>query len=272
MKLQETIEQRKSVRSYQNISLNEEDRNFVEELINNFSQDSIFNVPVKIHFLEAENENEKLGTYGVIKGTKQFLGLSVKDVDFGMASAGYNFERTVLELTQRGIGTCWLAGTFNRNQFTNVMELEDDEVFPIVCPIGYPMERQSFINGVFRTISKSDQRKPWDEIFFMNDFNHPLDRNTTGDYAFCLDMLRLAPSAANKQPWRIVYKDDAFHFYRVSGANAYPYDLQELDVGICACHFDLATKEKELPGYFTRLKHIDIDCPDNTKYLFSWIK
>ncbi len=33
-----------------------------------------------------------------------------------------------------------------------------------------------------------------------------------------LEMVRWAPSAVNKQPWRIVYKDGTYHFYEKKDA------------------------------------------------------
>jgi len=93
-----------------------------------------------------------------------------------------------------------------------------------------------------------------------------------GEYAFPLELLRLAPSAANRQPWRVVHKDDAFHFYREENPKSkYPYDLQRLDVGIGACHFHLAAEDRALSGQFAMLSETGVTPPPNMKYLFSWL-
>ena len=53
-------------------------------------------------------------------------------------------------------------------------------------------------------------------------------------------MVRWAPSAVNRQPWRIIRKDGVFHFYEkkdkgyVSDKTG---DLQRVDLGIALCHF-----------------------------------
>jgi len=53
-------------------------------------------------------------------------------------------------------------------------------------------------------------------------------------------MVRWAPSAVNKQPWRVVLSGKAAHFYEkrsrgyVDGAG---WDLQKIDLGIALCHF-----------------------------------
>ena len=74
----------------------------------------------------------------------------------------------------------------------------------------------------------------------------------------------MAPSATNRQPWRIVRAgraDDAgydwhFHLQRTKGygkgsplfAALRIADLQRIDLGIAMCHFDLVAREAGLDG------------------------
>ena len=68
-------------------------------------------------------------------------------------------------------------------------------------------------------------------------------------YSTALEMLRLAPSASNKQPWRIVRQSGRWHFClaRTAGYRAglgekllKLEDIQRVDMGIAMCHFELA--------------------------------
>ena len=72
--------------------------------------------------------------------------------------------------------------------------------------------------------------------------------------------MRLAPSASNKQPWRIVRrrKGEAWEL-RLQRTPGYGKgsltfrllrlaDLQRVDMGIAMCHFELAAREAGLPG------------------------
>lgn len=88
----ETIKKRQSVRTYKDEMISNSDREKLLEYIN--VVDNPFNVPVKIHIIDKNlNENgEKLGTYGTIKGAKTFLGLSVSNADMALVAAGYQFE------------------------------------------------------------------------------------------------------------------------------------------------------------------------------------
>ena len=274
--VEETIRRRRSVRSYDNRPLSDADRSSLNAAIEEIlAEDTPFPTPVRIQWLEANagEEPQKLGTYGVIRGAQSFLGVTVKNTPTAPEAVGYTFEKIVLAATAMGLGTCWMAGTFNRAQFESAMDIAADELFPIISPIGYPSEKTNLINTVFRKSSKADQRKDWGELFFDGSFDTPLTKEQAGDYAFPLEMLRLAPSAANLQPWRIVRQDGAYHFCRKGNPKIkYPYDLQRLDAGIGACHFHLAAQERGLAGSFRTLPEPAIALPENIKYLFSWVE
>ncbi len=273
--IESTVRKRKSIRAYEPRPLTEEDKVKVQSLITEILSDlSPFPAGMKIHLLEEGGSADtlKLGTYGVIRGARSFLCVTAENTDTAMEAVGYHFERLVLAATDLGLGTCWLAGTFNREQFSGALEMSEGEIFPIVCPIGYPLDKQTFIGSIFRKVGKSDQRKDRTELFFETKFGSPLTPEQAGSYDFPLEMLRLAPSAANRQPWRVVHQNGAFHFFREANPKSkYGYDLQRLDVGIGACHFHLAVKEKGLSGRFERLPDVFAAQPDNMKYLFSWV-
>lgn len=273
--IEEAIRARKSVRTFDGRPLSEEDRKAVEEMLAHMREGSPFHARVTATLLGSRQgaDSARLGTYGVIRGARSFIGIAVQDVPEGMEAVGYCFEKVVLGATARGLGTCWLAGTFNRSQFEGAMELADDDVFCIACPIGYPGGGASIVDSIFRKAGGSDHRKPWGDLFFDAGFGKPLSREDAGPYAVPLEMLRLAPSAANRQPWRIVRAPGAFHFFREANPKSrYPYDLQRLDVGIGARHFQLAAEGRGLAGRFEALPACGIEAPGDVAYLFSWLE
>ncbi|MDF2889186.1 MAG: nfs, partial [Lacrimispora sp.] len=172
-----------------------------------------------------------------------------------------------------GYGTCWLGGTFDKSAFSHAMDLKKGDLFPVITPLGYPADKRRAMESVMRWAAKSDQRKDGNELFFKDDFSTPLTKSDAGDFAFALEMTRLAPSAVNKQPWRVVKSQDAYHFYEAKTIKEgkHPVDLQRVDVGIAACHFGLSAAEKKLPGAFKKLPVPDIKTSSETKYLFSWV-
>lgn len=212
-----------------------------------------FGPEIRVQLIEKETaaNGEKLGTYGVIKGAKLYLGVTVSDKHHAMEAVGYEFEKIVLYAASLGLGTCWLGGTFNKSAFAEAMEIKEGELFPILSPIGYPAGKKSLTERLMRAGVKADTRLDWSEIFFEGDFSKPLAAKST-DYAYALEMLRLAPSAVNKQPWRVLICDEGVHFYKkaMTGAEISSIDMQRIDLGIAMCHFDLAMTEQGSKGRF----------------------
>ena len=110
---------------------------------------------------------------------------------------------------------------------------------PCVSPLGYPAAKMSMRETLMRRAAKADERQNWDALFFDGDFGTPL-REENEDVKAALEMVRLAPSAVNRQPWRVVRVGRAYHFY-LKHAKGYVSeatgDLQKVDMGIALCHF-----------------------------------
>jgi hypothetical protein len=219
-------------------------------------------------------ELKKLTTYGVIKGARQFIVGAVMKQPRAMEDFGYCMEKNVLKATSMGLGTCLLGGTFKRSGFSGKIDCGQGEVLPVITPVGVPGDRRSAVDRMFRWMAASDRRKPWQELFFLQDLESSLDKKESDRFETSLECVRLAPSASNKQPWRIV-KDrsqDIFHLYlkRTPGYENLIKEvkLQNVDMGIAMCHFDLSAKERGFKGEWR------VDDPGiNTagmEYIASW--
>ena len=124
----------------------------------------------------------------------------------------------------------------------------------------------------------SDHRLDWGTLFFDGQFNLPLTQENAGIFKQALEMVRIAPSASNKQPWRIVRKDGLFHFYlkrtigyrnKVTTMLAIS-DMQRLDMGIAMCHFDLTVRALDLDGKWETQDPGSETGNFATEYCFSW--
>ncbi|WKY48099.1 nitroreductase family protein [Eubacteriaceae bacterium ES3] len=273
--VEETIRMRRSIRNYNNNAIPEKTQNDIRLFLETL--DNPFNQKVNFHSLNIKEikSTQKLGTYGVIKGAHQFIGTSINNSKESLYALGYEFEALVLYLSHIGIGTCWLGGTFNRQQFSQAMNIDADELFPIISPIGYPADHPHFKEKAMRKLIKADARKEFSALFFLNDFQTPLTQETAGELCFALEMVRLGPSASNKQPWRILLKNNTCHFFeeREPGySKAFPYDIQKVDLGIAAAHFDFSLQEAKLDGHFETKADPSVEIPKNFEYAFSWIR
>ena len=273
--VKDIVVKRVSVRNYTSQSISEETMINIKEFIQNLSNP--FNVKVDYHFLNLDDSQQpqKLGTYGVIKGAVQYIGASIKLEPYALEALGYEMEVLILYLTHLGLGTCWLGGTFDRKGFSRGMNIDSNQIFPIITPVGYSEEKRHITEIAMRKLIKADQRKPWEKLFFVNDFSTPLTNDEGNDYNFAFEMVRLGPSASNKQPWRIVIINQVFHFFEHKDpgySDIFPYDLQRIDMGIALAHFELAMKEKGVHGQLRINLNPNIELPSNIHYSFSWVR
>ncbi|MHA1365428.1 MAG: nitroreductase family protein [Candidatus Heimdallarchaeota archaeon] len=228
---------------------------------------------VRFEFIDSHNtlkgQKVRIGTYGLVKGTRYFIvGIMKKEV-LNLTDFGYVFEEMILKATNFNLGTVWMGGSFNSELITNLVELPEDELIPAITPVGYIAQRKSMREKTIGFFINSRKRKAWDVLFFDNDFTTPLSQDKAGSYELPLEMVRIAPSAKNLQPWRILKKENKYHFYTKIGnsRSRYPY----IDIGIAMCHFELTAKEKKLAGkWLVENPNVETQ-PDNFEYITTWI-
>jgi len=279
----EVIRARSSSRSYDGRALEAEDRARLGEFVA-APGPGPFGGAVRLELVEASEEDRAelkgLGTYGMVKGARTFLAGATKHGPMDLEDYGYVFERGILEATALGLGTCWLGASFHRSGFARAINLAEGEILPAVSPVGYVASRRTAVDAATRFFARAKRRKPWERIFFDGEFGRPLSHEAAGLYADVLEMVRLAPSASNRQPWRIVKEAgrDVFHLFlrRTAGystvtANVGAGDLQRLDMGIACCHFDLTARELGLAGKWEVLEPPRLKRPERTTYVASWL-
>lgn len=268
----ETIKKRCSVRTYQDKELEPDVREMLQSYMDNL--ENPFGMQVKKYIIDKKlaSEGEKLGTYGVIKGASTFMGISVPDKDLAHVAAGYEFENLILEATALGLGTVWLAATFNREGFASAMGVPKNELFPAISPVGYPAAKRSLTESLMRTAMRSSSRKEWNTLFYLDNFQTPLHKDESGDYAEPLEMLRLAPSDKNTQPWRVLKASNSYHFFVTykSGISRGEEIIKRVDAGIALSHFHQTVLEFGLKGCFKQTEPENIELPQNTYYITSW--
>ena len=222
---------------------------------------------------------KRLGTYGFIKNPAAFILGAVQPGDKNLEDFGFLLETALLFVTSMGLGSCWLGGSFSRGRFSQKMNLGADEVIPAVAAIGHA-DAETYSRRMIRHFAKSHTRKPWETLFFANAWDTPLSHADAGVYATPLEMVRLAPSASNKQPWRVIRRDDSYHFYlqrtpgyKKEASRFQPVkmaDLQRVDMGIALCHFQWTAEEMGLQGAWQVLTP-PVDAPYGAlEYVASW--
>lgn len=261
MDIIEAIKERRSVRSYDGEPLDAERRQKLMEAI--ASTESPFGGNVTIRLKEFDLKNGfKPSTYGMIRGASDFFLLGIADDEASALSAGFRFEQVVLKAWQLGLGTCWIAATFKGTDFEKDEQWPDGESLRIICPVGVAAKK-SFMEKFTRMALGSRNRKPFGELFFAEDFKSPLSPDSR--FGKALEMLRLAPSSTNSQPWRALVCGDTVHFYYVPKSPA-----SVLDCGIGICHFYETERFDGKSGSFVKEPDSAPAAPDKWKYLVSY--
>lgn len=246
MSIQELIRARRSVRSFDGRVLDE----VTKEKLLSCDMENPYGIPVTVKFLSAKENGL---TCPVVTDCDLYVGGRVKDLPKASIAFGYSFERFVLYAQSLGLGTVWLGGTMNRAAYEKAMNLAEDELMPCASPVGYPAAKMSMRESMMRKVVKADARMAFEELFFAENFATPLAKDKAGKFAEPLEMVRLAPSAVNKQPWRAVIAGGSVHFYLVRSkgvGHGEKLDMQMIDMGIALCHFTLTAEEMGLQMAF----------------------
>lgn len=164
---------------------------------------------------------EAFGTYGVIRNAASFIQVPAGRNEMESRDIAARMELVVLWLTAKGLGTCWLGGTFH-----NVPGKAEVQA---LIAVGETAARQHLLSRITSALARSTTRLPMAKLFQID---------TPGIFEPALELVRLAPSALNKQPWRAVQSGNTLHLYCKGGDSYRP-----LDMGIAMAHFELLAPE-----------------------------
>lgn len=249
MNRNEAMLNRESVRSYLEEPLPEDISKLIGDLVPTITHPVTgASLDLETVFIDLSRSDEPvpLGSYGIIKHPQAYVTGICSNNDEEVLLFGYLMEHLVIELTMLGIGSCWLGGTFDRKKMSAYISAAADKVLPAVITLGYPHTRKGVLDTLIRVSAGSAKRRPFGQLFFQADGKTPLTAEEAGRFAQPLEMVRRAPSASNKQPWRGILDQDVLHMFldespRYNRALGYP--IQMLDMGIAICHLRTALHE-----------------------------
>ena len=170
----------------------------------------------------------KVSTYAALIGP---------DDNLTREKVGYLGEKLVLKATQMGLGSCWVAGTFDRKSVRE--PLAAGEVLHDVIPLGHAPAKQPFAQRTIRASLRKRDRRP--EALFQGPM--PLAEAPSW-IAAGIDAVIKGPSAVNEQPVVFVWEDECLKA-------TLPYrkrDLEYTDLGIAKLHFEIAADAAGMAG------------------------
>ena len=155
---------------------------------------------------------------------------------------GYYGERLVLLATQLGLGTCWVAGTFDRT--TTRAELAPDEALHDVIPLGYMPDKLPLKQRTIRAGLRARSKKL--DAFWRGP--QPFDQAPAWIKA-AIDAVGKAPSAINEQP--VVFVQDEVDGPIRAELSRQKTGMEFTDLGIAKLHFELAAATNGVNGKWT---------------------
>jgi hypothetical protein len=195
------------------------------------------------------------GAYGRVEGapwTAAFIGPKG-----GETQVGYVGEAFILEATR----PCWVAGMFDRKTAASLVKLHRGEHVIAVTPVGHAVARKQFVERMMSKAVRSAARRQVEAIapgltrgLGQAGFEGPAGAAWPAWAVTAVEAARVAPSGANKQPWRFRLDDGAL----VMGRAEKTYWTAPIDFGIAMLHVELGAAHEGVHGAWEHLVEPDV--------------
>ena len=141
-----------------------------------------------------------------------------------------------------GLGTCWVGGFFRPDAVQRQIPIAINERILAITPVGYPQASYTIQEKLMISVGRLHKRKR------LSDLATGIpDKDWMGK---ALEAARLAPSAANRQPWRFVIGENSIAV-RLDKKKDTSKIARRLDCGIAMLHLELGARHAGATGKWT---------------------
>lgn len=189
-----------------------------------------------------------IGAYGGVSGAPSAL-VFVGGSDTDPARVGYTGQAVILEVTARGLDTCWVGGAFSAHAAAEIAGIQRGERVFAVSPLGHAARSATAKERMLFGMARAKHRRPLDEIA-------PGHQNWPAWAQAAVRAARLAPSAMNRQPWR--FRMEAGTLVVAYAGSDTPRTSKRLDCGIAMMHAELGAASEGAFGRWELLAGRDV--------------
>lgn len=271
MDIIENIKKRISTRTFNQVALKTADKKNLESFINENNK-GLENEVLNFQIIEKHDIDKQMKLdYGIIKGHNAYILGTAKSTIASRVNYGYLMEKVVLKATEMNMSTCWI-GVFDSKYF-NEVSIEDGFDIPSIIIVGYSYDKPTYQDKFLRFSINASKRNSWNKLFFDYLLKMPLNPEDVKKYSDSLEMVRLAPSSGNTQPWRVYFNDitNEFHFFKKIISKRYELrGVHDIDMGIAMSHFELTSLQNGLSGSWLKYEQENINSIDDLQYIMTW--
>ncbi len=251
---------RHSVRSYDQRPLSSADQARIKIILNNTKSLLSENKFQTIFKSKTKGEDlvEILGAYGRFITPPYYLVPFITGSHNAFVDLGYQTEQIAVRLWSKGIGTCFIGCLSRQEKVRQLFQLPTNAQIAAFLVFGYPGVGSGFdaITKVTKSIIGIRGRKPVEELFYRDTFDHP--EKPEGLWKKIIEAGRNAPSAVNAQPWRFLLRNEELYLLTLRDKRKYilleNQDYCFHDSGLCMANIDLALSSAGLQGEWQFLK------------------
>ena len=215
MEMMKLMEERHSVRQYEDKRIEDEKRKVLVDEIEKINRET--GLHVQIFFDEPKCFNSLMAHYGKFTGVKNYIALVGKKGSNLDEKCGYYGEQLVLLAQSLGLNTCWVAMTHGKSAAV----IESGEKQACLIALGYG-----------KTQGAAHTSKPLDKLTSVNG-------TMPGWFKKGMQAVMSAPTAMNQQKFVFTLNGD-----QVSAKVSGPAFYTKMDLGIVKYHFEAVTGKK----------------------------
>jgi nitroreductase len=269
MDLYQAILNRNSVRRYREMPLSKQNLARIDHIISRVTPlvpQNRFTV-MRRDVLSGEDLIAAMGGYGRILTPPHFLTPYIIGERYPLVDLGFRMEQIAVQMVQMGISMCFIGCLGRETDIRIRFRLLRDARIAAFLIFGYPALTVSdrTINAVLRRRQHSNTKLATDRIFYNETFEYP---QAPPEYLVnIIEAGRLAPSANNAQPWRLLrHNQHLYLFIRKENpryGNKIPHqEYRFFDAGTCMGNMMLAMKALDIKGQWVLLEEDDPAIPE----------